>query len=406
MRWAFEFAMVTYQYIARTLKGEEVAGIMQADNETAVVRTLGERELFPVSVTEQGAAKRVGGRARRIRIRDIGLMYGQLSDLLGAGVPMLRALETLTRAVVNPSLAGKVLELRDAVAGGNALADAMAEHPDVFNSFHAAMVRAGEKAGFLEDVLGNLAGFLERQDELRSKVRSAMIYPMVLTIVGAMAMFVMLTFIVPRFKPFFVRVALPMPTRILFAASDALVHHAWLLGCVILLMVLGMRSLLRSQRGQRFWDHWRVKVPGLGRVIRTVSITRFCRILGTMLANGVPILQALEISKDATGSAVLSDSIEEAMENVRSGETLASPLAVSGLFPAEIVEMIAVAEESNQLDKVLVQISDSVERRTNRQVDAAVRLVEPLILMVIAGVIGFVAIGLMYPIFTMSQVLR
>jgi general secretion pathway protein F/type IV pilus assembly protein PilC len=180
----------------------------------------------------------------------------------------------------------------------------------------------------------------------------------------------------------------------------------WLLLGVLVLLAVGIRSLLRSERGRKTWDHWRIKVPGLGRVIRTVSITRFCRILGTMLANGVPIIQALEISKDATGSPVLAESIESATDNVRAGAALSGPLYESGLFPAEIVEMIAVAEESNQLEKVLVQIADSVERRTDRQVDAAVRLIEPLILVVIAAVIGFVAIGLMYPIFTMSQTLQ
>ena len=398
--------MVTFQYIARTNAGDQLAGVMQADSETAVVRTLGERDLFPVSVVEQPAVERVSGRGGRIRIRDVGVMYGQLGDLLRAGVPMLRALETLSRAVTSKALAAKVLELRDSVAGGKPLADAMSEHPKTFTVLHAAMIRAGERAGFLEDVLTNLADFMERQDEMRSKIRGAMIYPVVLTSVGAIAIIGMLTFVVPKFRPFFVGISLPLPTRVLFAASDVLVSHSWLLLALVILAIIGVRAVLRAERGKKIWDHWRVKTPGIGRVIRTISITRFCRILGTMLANGVPILQALDISKDATGSVVLSDSIETAADNVRAGEPLADPLKASGLFPAEIIEMIAVGEESNQLERVLVQIADSVERRTNRQVDAAVRLIEPLILVMIACVIGFVAVGLMYPIFTMSQALR
>lgn len=398
--------MVTFQYIARTNAGEEVAGVMQADSETAVVRTLGERDLFPVSVIEQTASERVGGGRGRIRIRDVGVMYGQLGDLLRAGVPMLRALETLSRSVTSRSLAAKVLELRDSVSGGKALADAMHEHQETFTGLHAAMVRAGERAGFLEDVLANLSDFMERQDEMRSKIRGAMIYPVVLTSIGAIAVTAMLTFVVPKFRPYFAGIPLPLPTRILFGASDILVNHFWLVLAMIALCAMGIRAGLRSEWGKRVWDRWRIKTPGIGRVISTVSITRFCRILGTMLANGVPILQALEISKDATGSVVLSDSVETAAENVRAGEALAEPLKTSGLFPAEIIEMIAIGEESNQLERVLVQIADSVERRTNRQVDAAVRLIEPLILVMIAGVIGFVAVGLMYPIFTMSQALK
>jgi len=398
--------MVSYQYIARTNEGDEVTGVMQADSETAVVRTLGERKLFPVSVAAQDSAQRAGGKVRRIKLRDIGITYGQLGDLLRAGVPMLRALDTLSRAVSNRTLAGKVLELRDSVAAGRTLADAMGDHPETFQPLHAAMVKAGERAGFLEDVLTNLADFMERQDELRSKIRGAMIYPAVLAVIGSVAMLAMLTLIVPMFKPFFARISLPLPTRVLFAASDVLVSHLWLLAAMAVLLAMLARAMLRSDRGRRAWDRWRVRMPGVGRVIRTIGITRFCRVLGTMLANGVPILQALEIGKDATGSIVLSDSITTAGENVRAGEPLAGPLKESRLFPAEIVEMIAVAEESNQLERVLVQIADSVERRTNRQVDAAVRLIEPLILVMIAAVIGFVAVGLMYPIFTMSQALK
>jgi len=398
--------MGTYQYIAKAADGEEVVGTMQAESEVAVVRTLGERELYPVSVSVRIGSDRAGGRGGRIRLRDVAVMYAQLGDLLRAGVPMLRALDTLTRSVSSRTLAMQIAEIRDEVAAGKTLADSMAEHPRTFTSLHAAMVRAGERAGFLEDVLTNLSEFLERQDDLRSKVRGAMIYPVILTVFGACAMLGVLTILVPRFRPFFEQISVPLPTRIVFAASDVLVGHMWLLLAVLVLLVIAVRSLLRSERGRRTWDRWRIKVPGLGRVIRTVSITRFCRILGTMLANGVPIIQALEIGKDATGSALLAESIESATENVRAGAPLSGPLQESGLFPVEIVEMIAVAEESNQLEKVLVQIADSVERRTDRQVDAAVRLIEPLILVVIAAVIGFVAIGLMYPIFTMSETLK
>ena len=397
--------MATYQYIAKTASGEEVTGAMQADSETAVVRTLDDRELFPVRVSESRAPSRAL-RGGKVRIRDLSVMYGQLSDLLRAGVPMLRALETLERAASNRRLAEQIRGVHEDVSGGKTLADAMGAYPGTFSPLHGAMVRAGERAGFLEDVLNNLGSFLERQDDLRSKVRGAMIYPVVLVTLGSLAMLAMLIILVPRFKPFFQGVELPLPTVVLFAASALLVNHQWLLGGLVVLLAISLRVLLRSESGRKAWDRWRLRIPVFGRVILTVSITRFCRILGTMLANGVPILQALTIAKDATGSHVLAASIEEATESVRAGEPLAEPLTESGLFPVEIIEMIAVAEESNQLEKVLVQIADSVDRRVNRQVDAAVRLIEPLILVVIAAMIGFAAVGLMYPIFTMSQTLK
>jgi general secretion pathway protein F/type IV pilus assembly protein PilC len=396
--------MAYYQYKARSPGGEEVSGVMQADNEAAVVRTLDDKDLFPVAVLPQAQA--AAARGGRIRPRDVGVLYGQLGDLLRAGVPLLRALETLSRTVANKRLVERILSVRDSVAEGKPLADAMGEHGDVFASLHVAMVRAGERAGFLEDVLANLADFIERQDDLRSRIRGAMIYPAMLILLGLAAVIFVLVVLVPKFKATFHGMHLPLPTQIMFAFSDVLVYNGVLVAAVLALGVVGAVSLARSESGRRTWARWQLRIPLVGPVIRTIAITRFCRILGTMLANGVPILHALSISKDATGNPLLADCIERATENVRGGEPLAAPLRAGGLFPDEIVEMIAVAEESNQLERVLVHIADTVERRTNRRVDQAVRLIEPLILVVIAAVIGFVALGLLYPIFTMSQALR
>lgn len=396
----------SFQYVARNSAGEEVSGLMQADSEASVARTLDERQLFPVRVTEQGEAKAQQKTGGKIALRHVGAVYGQLSDLLQAGVPLLRALETLGRASFNKNLAGVIQKVRDDVAAGRTLSDAMNEHPQAFTTLHTAMIRAGEQAGFLEDVLANLAGFIERVDDLRSRVRGALIYPMMLTIFGLAAMLFILIFLVPQFKPVFRNMPLPLPTVALFAFSDLLVAQWHVLGTLLVLGGVGTWLGVSSPMGKKAWERWRMRMPILGRVTTMVSITRFCRILGTLLANGVPIIQALNISKDATGCPSLEEAIAKATENVRAGEKLADPLKASGLFPAEIIEMIAVAEESNQLEKVLVQIADTVERRTNRQVDVAVRLVEPIILVLIAGAIGFMAVGLYYPIFNMAKTLR
>jgi type II secretory pathway component PulF len=393
--------MASFQYIARTVNGQEVTGLMQAENESAVVRALDEKKLFPVQVTPQVIGRRsLGG--QKIRIRDLALLYGQLADLLRAGVPLLRSLETLGWALTNRRLAELVTLVRQDVSQGQTLADAMSQRPAAFSPLHCAMVRAGERAGFLEDVLVNLSQFLERQDELRGKVRGALIYPAVLVIIGSIVLTLVLVFLVPQFRNFF-KGSLPLPTEVLFGLSDLIRDHALMLVGAIVVAVLGVRTLLQSQWGLQTYDRLKLRVPLMGRAILMVDLTRFCRILGTMLANGVPILQSLAISKDAAGSMVLAKSIEQAAENVRAGQGLSAPLHASGLFPAEIVEMISVAEESNQLEKVLVQIADTVEKRMARQVDYAVRLVEPLILVVMAAIVGFVAFGLLYPLFTMSQ---
>jgi len=394
--------MATYQYLARTAAGEEITGVLQADNESAAARALDERELYPIQVSEQRAVRRAG----KVRSRDVGVVYGQLADLLRAGVPMLRALETIARAGINKKLAKVILRVREGVASGRSLADAMAEQPRTFPSLHAAMVRAGEKAGFLEDVLANLSDFIERVDELRSKIRGAMIYPALLMTLGAGVTTFVLTWFVPQFKPLLAGRELPLPTQIMFTLSDLLLEHWPLLLGGVFMVVVGVVIFVQSGSGRRAWERWRLRIPLVGRVIRTISITRFCRILGTMMANGVPILTALNISKDSTGSAILADSIEQAAESVRAGETLSEPLKASKLFPVEVLEMIAVAEESNQLERVLVNIANTVERRTDRQVDQAVRLLEPLILVLLAATIGLVAVGLLYPILTMAQSLQ
>jgi general secretion pathway protein F/type IV pilus assembly protein PilC len=392
----------TFAYTAKTSAGEEVAGRIQAESHAAVVRALDQRRLFPVSVTEQdGEAGGTLG-SRRIGAKDLSVLYGQLSDLLGAGVPAMRALETLGRATVNKRLAGIIRSILEDVSAGQSLADAMAQRPEVFKPLHVAMVRAGEQGGFLEEVLANLAAFLERQDELRNKVLGAMVYPIVVLTVGVAVAVGLLVFLVPQFKTFFEGMEVPWPTRLLFGISDTVVR-VWPL--VLLLGAVGGAAawgFVRSERGRRVWDGWRLRLPVVGRILRLVAITRFCRILGMMLAGGVPLLEALRIAKDATGSTLLSESIGEATENVRAGETLADPLGTSGFFPPEVLEMIAVAEESNQLEKTLLQIADTVERRTNRQVDLGVRLIEPMILIMLAAGIGVFAVALVYPIFSMA----
>jgi len=395
--------MATFQYQARTADGRVITGLIQADNETTAVRTLDERSLFPIRVTEQQAART---QQRRLRLRDVGITYGQLADLLRAGVPLLRALETIAKAGINERLAGVLRRVGEGVSGGKDLAEAMGEFPEAFSPLHVAMVRAGEKAGFLEDVLSNLSNFIERVDELQGKIRGAMIYPVVLTVLGMSVTVFMLMWFVPRFKTIFVGRDLPFVTELMFGISDTLVNNWPLVFGAVVGVVLAVVLMLRSEAGALLWARVKLRLPILGRVVRTIAITRFCRVLGTMLANGVPILQALHISKDATGLPVLAGHIEEAAESVRGGETLAEPLRASGMIPPQILEMIAIAEESNQLDRVLVEIAETVERRTDRQVDQAVHLIEPLILVLMAAMIGMLAVGLLYPILTMAQSLR
>lgn len=396
--------MPQFQYTAMTEAGEKITGALEAETEAAALRLIEDRRLFPVSVKGKGAAAPdAKPRKRRVKSRDLGLMYGQLADLLGSGVPLLRAMDSLIKSTVSPSLRDLLKEIRASVSEGKTLTDSMRQYPDVFPTLHTAMVQAGERAAFMEEVLRSLSGFLERFEELRSKVLGAMIYPALLTALGTVVMIGALIFFVPRFEPLLANAQKPLPTELLFGASKVMRSYWYLL----ILGVAGLAALvwvnLKSEKARRAMEVWRLKVPVVGNAFRLLAITRFCRILGTMLANGVPLLQALKISKDATGSTILSERVAEAAESVRDGKRLSEPLGVGGFFPEQILAMLTVAEESNKLDKVLVQIADTVERRTNRQVDQAVRLIEPVILCLVAACIGFLALGLLLPIFTMAS---
>jgi general secretion pathway protein F/type IV pilus assembly protein PilC len=400
--------MGEFEYTAKSARGETVSGTLNVESEAAALRVLDEKELFPVLIRSLagGAQQRQGRLKGRIASRDLGIMYSQLADLLGSGVPLLRALKSLVKSTINPRLREVLKEIQGAVADGKSLTEAMRQHPQVFSPLHLAMIQAGERASFLEQVLRSLAEFLERLDELRSKVSGAMIYPALLTAVGTVVMLGAMVFFVPRFEPLLSGVHQTVPTRLLFASSHLVRDYWYLLGIGLGGGASLLWSNLNSAGGRRWLERWRFKVPVVGSALRMVAITRFCRILGTMLANGVPLLQALSISKDSTGSPMLAERVALAAENVRAGRPLTEPLAAGGMFPEQIVAMISVAEESNQLEKVLVHIADTVERRTNRQVDQAVRLVEPLILCAVAAAVGFLAMGLLLPIFTMASTLN
>jgi general secretion pathway protein F/type IV pilus assembly protein PilC len=396
--------MSQFAYIAITGSGQKVGGELEADNEAAVLRLLEEKSLFPVTVTPKGAQRNERARkGKGVRGRDVGTMYGQLADLIGSGVPLLRAIDTLIKSTPNRNLVVVLKEIRGAVADGKSLNESMKQFPEIFPILHTSMIQAGERASMLQTVLMSLSGFIERLDELRSKVLGAMIYPALLVFVGISVMVGALIFFVPKFEPLLANVQQTLPTRLIFGMS-IVVRSYWYIVIIALVIVIAVAwSTLRTESSKRLMERWRLKVPVVGTALRMVAITRFCRILGTMLANGVPMLQALQIARGATGSTLMGDRIAEAAESVREGKSLTSPLSKGGLFPEQIIAMLSVAEESNQLEKVLLQISDTVERRTNREVDQAVRLVEPLILCAVAAAIGFLALGLLLPIFTMAS---
>ncbi|MGE0482040.1 MAG: type II secretion system F family protein [Phycisphaerae bacterium] len=396
--------MPTFTYKARNATGEQVVGTLVAETSAAAARMLDERALLPVQVDELRLSQQsfLTGGTRRIGASKVGVIYEQLADLLRAGVPMLRSLDVLSKQTTHVGLARVLREVHDEVAGGDALADAMSKHPHAFPELHVSMVRAGEKGGFVEDVLTRLSDFITRQDELRNKLVGALIYPCVLMVGLLGAVSFLMVFVVPRIRQIIPDTDLPTASQIVFFTSDLIRDRFLTLGGVLLVIIVAVVGFFQSTAGKRLWARLQLELPVFGKVYTMVALCRFCRIFGTLLAAGIPILQALRIAKDSAGNLILAESIDKASENVRGGQTLAGPLAASKLFPPSIVNMIAVAEESNTLEKVLVEIANTQEARTARQIDLAVRLLEPLLLFVMAVVVGFIALALMLPILQMS----
>lgn len=404
--------MPTFSYTARNPKGQQVSGMLTAENHQAALRALDDRQLFPIQVREGGTADQslLGGRKRGVGLGALAQFYGQMADLLRAGVPLLRSLDVLTKATPNATLKGILREVKDDVAAGDGMAEAMEKHPHVFNELHVSMIRAGERGGFLEDVLSRAAGFVERQNELRSKLIGSMVYPMILLTAGFGVVLMMLTVVVPKMRPFLERLEakgeLPALTIGLFAVCDFLRDYWLVTIAVIFVGVMIALPYIRSEQGRMAMDRLKLKLPVIGNIVTIVAICRFCRILGTMLANGVQILQALKISKDSAGNLVLAEEIERATESVRQGETLSGPLGESGLFPPDVIDMIAVAEEANTLDTVLVTVADTNEVRAARVIDLAVRLIEPVLLLFMAVMVLLIALAILVPILTSSSAMR
>ena len=396
--------MPTYSYVAKDPQGEVVRGVLTADSQQAVMQILDERTLYPVELTEGISEAGSPLFGRRVKLSHLGTMYSQLSDLLRAGVPVLRALDVLCRQNAHPALTAVLRMVREDVAGGMSLADAMLKHPRVFASLHSSMVRAGERGGFLEDVLARISQFVERQNVLRNKLLGALIYPCILLMACVGVVTGMMTIVVPKIRPLLEsgQMQLPVLTRIIFGTSDMVRDYGLVGGLVLFVVVLAVSGYFKTETGQYRLDVWRLKAPILGRLFTMVAVCQFCRILGTLMASGVPILQSLQIAKDSADNRVLSDAIEDAAENVRKGDPLAAPLAACGLFPLDVLDIIAVGEESNTLDRVLVDVAETNEARTAQMIDVAVRLLEPVLIVMMAMIVGLVALGLLLPIMSMA----
>jgi general secretion pathway protein F/type IV pilus assembly protein PilC len=400
--------MPEYKYIARDFGGRQVAGSMAAQSEGDVLNWLAGQSLFPVRVAADQPRRTVGG--RRVSGQAMAAFYGQLASLLRNGVPLMRSLHILREQTSAARLRGVLEDVAARVEDGTSLGDAFARHPKVFVEIATNMARAGTEGGFLEDALDRVAQFTEHQTDLRARTVGALVYPIILATIGTAVVSVLIIFFVPLFAEMFDQLRqqgeLPAVTDWVLGLSDLIRRYGLIFVGLVAILLVAARVQLKTERGKHWRDLIKLRSPVFGPIFKSLAVARFCRVLGTLLHNGVPILKALEISRQSTGNVVLSQAVAEASENVTAGESLAGPLRKSGHFPPAVTEMISVAEESNTLDSVLINISDGLEKQTARRLELLVRLLEPAMLVVMAGVILIIVVALLLPVMKMGTALQ
>ncbi|MCE2753414.1 MAG: type II secretion system F family protein [Pirellula sp.] len=402
--------MAEFAYTAKSSTGEKLSGLIAAATRAEAMQKLRAQSMYPMSLQQSDAKPTSFSLQMPVRVKkeQVADFCAQLADLLTNGVPMLESLKILGDATENPKLQATCLAIHDAVSQGSSLDEAMGKHPAIFSELTLSMVRAGQEGAFLEESLQRTSHFLRKQDEMRSKIIGALTYPIILGIVGSIIVAAMVAFLVPKFQPFFDRLeqngtGLPLITIVLLGASKVLMQYGLLVILAIAGLVFGVMRWIKTPRGRRMVDQVKLKTPLVGDIFHDAAVSRACRVLGTMLKNGVPLLKSLRISSESTGNILLAEAMLKSVENVTAGDSLSKPLAASGLIPTQVMAMIRVAEESNTLDDVLVKIADRIDGRIERKLEVLVRMIEPMMLVFIGGMVMFVIVGVLLPVFDLNS---
>ena len=403
--------MSTFAYKAIDSTGQEIADKLVANDRSAAIEQLCGKDLNPISVERvqdkraEGLFARIGGVSKR----EVDAFTRQLANLLAAGVPISRALGILNREASRTASKKLWAVIHDQVAGGMALADALSLHPQAFSTVYVAMVRAGETGGFLELVLGQIATFRAREDELKGRVKAALIYPIILAVMSTAILVFLLTYFIPRFSVMFAEFggSLPILTQYIVSVSELLMKYWLVLVLGIVLAVFAVQRTLSEEEGRRTAERLMLRTPLFGTGMSRFALVRFCRMLGTLVAAGVPLISALKVAKEAIGNQVLADTVTSAIESVQKGNPLARSLEERRLlFPPAVIEMISVAEESGGLDQELTRLAGAYEVELDRHLKMMVALAEPLMLFVMAVLVGTVVIGMLLPIFNLQELIR
>lgn len=402
--------MAQYRYKAKDSQGQMIAGTLEADSTGMVISRLQGMGYFPLTV-ESDADKKAGPSAasmramgRKVGINDLATFNRQLADLLSSGIPLVKALSVIQNQTTSETLKEIITQINQDVSGGDSLAIAMGKHSKVFSKLYCAMVKSGEMGGMLDVVLQRLADFAETEAETRSKIKSALAYPMVMVFAGIGAVITLMTVVMPKILKIYKELnqTLPLPTQILIKVNEFLANYWYVVTILLAAGLIALWRAMKSDEGKRIIDTGIIKIPLLGEMIVKKEIANFARTLGSLLHNGVSILPALDIVYEVLGNKVVADEVAKIPQNVTQGEGVAGPLKKSKVFPPVVVNMIAIGEETGRLDDVLLKISRSYDMEVDRSIKTLTSLIEPLIILGMGLVVGFIVIAMLLPIFSID----
>ncbi len=403
--------MASFVYQASDMEGKIIDGVMDARNQAQVFDRLRDLGLFPIVVEEEseGAAKPSLEKLLRwlqgFRKKDVVPFTVQMATMLDAGVPLDRSLAVVTELTEDDKLRDILQSVKSDVQAGKSLSEAFAAHPRVFPDLYRSMIAAAEFGGFLEVGFRRLAEYLEEQDNLKSQVRSAMIYPALMSVVGGVAVVLLLTFVIPRFAGIFEDLgqSLPFMTRALLSFSAFISSYWWALLGLFILIIMGIRAYLQTYSGSLLFDRLKINAPLIGDLNRKIAVARFARTLGTLIRCGVPILEALDVAKETMKNRFYSEAIQDIHDSLKEGESIAEPLRETELFPVLSIHMIAVGEETGEVDEMLLKVADTYEKETTQALRSLVSLLEPAMLLFFGVLVGLMVISLLMAITSLSN---
>jgi len=400
--------MAQFVYNAVDPSGRTLRGVMEADDERLVLARLHEQQYRVLSIQPKRrglslASLKDLNRSKKVKLLELVLFSRQFATMIDAGIPILKSLDALETQAKNPTLREVIGTVRQDVKGGMSLADALSKHPHVFSKLYVNMVRAAEVGGILDQILDRLAQFLEKELEIRQKIKSAMMYPVLVLIFSVVMVFALFTFVLPRFKEIFASMNVKMPpaTQLLFNLSDYAVAYWYIPPALLVGAFVFLKQYGKNPKGRYRIDLVKLRLPIIGDLVLKMSISRFARTFGVLIASGVSMMRSLEIVAETAGNSVLATAIDNARNGVREGQKLSTPLGASGLFPTMVTHMIDVGEETGRLSDMLVKVSDFYEKEVDATVKGLTSMIEPMLIIFLGVIVGFIAISVMTPIFTL-----